>query len=102
MAEKRSRSMQHEQDLWDRIWHNKEGDVVIWQRPNIPMIAWVVLTLVSIFTNGTISNVIWYLAAASLAIWALMEIVWGANYFRRFLGAVVVLFILGALFKVGY
>jgi hypothetical protein len=93
MMQNRSSSIQQNRDLWDRIWRNKKGDIVVWQRPNIPQIAWVVLTLASFFTTGTISNALWYLAAAALAIWAILEIA---------LGVAVILLILAAYLKVGY
>jgi hypothetical protein len=37
-------------DFWDKIWKNKDGDVVIWQMPNVFLIAWAIFTIVSIVT----------------------------------------------------
>lgn len=76
-------------DLWDKIWKNKDGDVVIWQMPSIPLIAWAVLTIISIVTLGKASNVFLWLGDAALVIWSVLEMVKGANYFRRVLGLVV-------------
>jgi hypothetical protein len=76
-------------DLWDKIWKNKNGDVVIWQMPNVFLIAWVIFTIISIVTVGQVSNVFLWLGDATLVIWALLELVKGANYFRRFMGLVV-------------
>jgi hypothetical protein len=94
--------VQTNQDLWDRIWRDRTGRVVIYQNPNPVLIAWVVLTIASIVTNGMLSNVLWYVALALLAIWALLEIFKGVNYFRRAIGVIVVLLIVAALFKFGY
>jgi hypothetical protein len=102
MAEQRFSSVPQKQDTWDKIWRDRRGNVVIWQRPNIFIIAWVIITVVTIFTTGTVSNVLWYISAAVLAIWALLEIFRGVNYFRRFLGVLVALIIIAAFFKVGY
>jgi hypothetical protein len=90
------------QDLWDRIWKNKHGEVIIWQNPNIPLIAWMILTLLSIFTVGEFSNITWYLALITLLLWCGLEVFKGVNYFRRCLGVIVLLIIVAAIFKVGY
>lgn len=101
VAAKRERHYEN-RDLWDKFWKDKDGNVVVWQRPNAWLIAWVVLTLGSLFINGTVSNVIWYGSLAVLAIWAILEVWKGVNYLRKCLGAVVLLLIVLALFKVGY
>jgi hypothetical protein len=97
-----ARARRNDQDLWDRFWKNRDGDVVIYQHPNIPLIAWLVLTIASIFLTGTVSNVIWYIAMGALAIWALLEIWKGVNYFRRALGVIILIMTILAFFKVGY
>lgn len=91
-----------DQDWWDKFWKDKDGQVVVYQRPNVFLIAWVVLTLISLFMTGTVSNVLWWAALAVLAIWSLLEIFRGVNYLRRLLGVIVLLLIVAALFKVGY
>jgi hypothetical protein len=103
MVESRGRtSDRHKRDLWDKIWRNKKGEIVLTERPNIPLIIWVILTPIAIFTTGTLSNVLYILAVVSLAIWALLVIILGTNYFRRFLGTVVAVLIIFAFLKVGY
>lgn len=100
-ATARTRTYQH-QDLWDKVWKNDHGEYVIWQRPNIWLIGWAVLTVVSLFLNGAAFSLVWYVALAVLAVWSLLEIFKGANYFRRALGAVVLLAVIAMVFKVGY
>ena len=91
---------QHHQDLWDKIWRDEHGDIVIYQRPNALLIAWVVLTLASIFVpTGMPENIIWWLSLAVLAVWAALEIWKGVDYFRRALGTVVMILVLLAAFK---
>ncbi len=89
-------------DLWDKIWLDRRGHVVIFQMPNLWLIGWAVLDIISIFTMGTISNVFWWAATGVLAIWATLEITRGVNYFRRALGVVVLIFVILSAFKVGY
>jgi len=98
----RQRVVQHDQDLWDKIWKDKRGKVVIYQNPNWILISWLVLTVISLFTNGTVANVIGYIGDVVLAGWAALEIWKGVNYFRKALGAVVLLLVIASLFKVGY
>jgi hypothetical protein len=102
MAAQQAKRVQNNQDLWDRIWRDTEGNVVIWQRPNIPQIAWIVLTIISIVTNGIVSDIFWYGALAALTVWSFLEIFKGDNYFRRVLGVFVLVLIIAACFRVGY
>ena len=90
-----------EQDLWDKFWKDKHGDVVVYQHPNIFMIVWLVLALLSLFTNGTISEIFWYASLASLAAWSLREMIKGVNYFRRALGGFILVVVILAVFRLG-
>jgi hypothetical protein len=80
--------------LWDKFWRDDHGRVVIWQTPNAPLIAWVVLTLISLFLNGAVSSFFSWAGIVAMFIWALLEIFKGVNYFRRTLGAVVFIMML--------
>ena len=73
--------------LWDRIWKDKHGHIVIGQMPNIWLIIWLILEIISLYAaSHRVEEVTWWLASAALGIWALLEIFKGANYFRRALG----------------
>ena len=98
----RQRAVQHNQDLWDKIWRDKRGNVVIYQNPNLPLIGWLVLTILSLFTNGTVSNIIGYIGMASLAVWAVLEAWKGVDYFRRALGVVVAIMLVVSLIHLGF
>lgn len=89
----------HSRSLWDRTWKDKNGRVVLWQTPNKWLIGWALLTTVSLFFNGTTADVISSIASISLIVWSLLEIFRGINYYRRFLGAVVLLYALAAILK---
>lgn len=79
-------------DLWDKFWKDKHGNVVIWQTPNLFLIGWAILTVISLVISGkTAADVCGWIANAALIIWSLLEIVKGVNYFRRFLGLIVLI-----------
>jgi hypothetical protein len=88
-------------DSWDKIWRDKggRGKVVIWQTPNAFLIAWAVLTVLSLLFRGRTSDYISWAAHASLIIWSLWELFKGANYFRRILGLVVLIFAIMSLLQ---
>jgi hypothetical protein len=75
--------------VWDKFWRNDEGKIVIWQTPSIPLIGWVVFTIVSLIVSPKNADIFQWIAAVSLLAWCLLEIFKGANYFRRLLGLVV-------------
>jgi hypothetical protein len=76
--------------LLKKLFTDKHGSVVLWQRPNIPLFSWFVFMLLSkIFSSGGVHSFAKYLSLASLVIWALLEITFGASYFRRFLGLII-------------
>ena len=73
-----------------RIWHDKEGKVVLWQRPNIWLAIWFLAAISGlIVSHGRIMKAAYFIGSAALVIWALLEIFQGVNYFRRGLGVVV-------------
>jgi hypothetical protein len=70
------------------------GRTVIAQRPNIPLLTWLVATAVSWFLHGPAHTVISGLGTIALVIWACDEILCGVNPWRRTLGAVVLVVVL--------
>lgn len=86
----------------NKIFKDKQGQIVLYQRPNIWLIAWAVLDIVAIFAPGRrTSDYAWTAGSVMLVIWALLEVFRGVNYFRRLLGLVVLLITLASIFKVG-
>jgi uncharacterized membrane protein len=88
-------------DLWDKVWRDKHGKVVVWQTPNVWLIAWAVIDVVSVLTTGSVSNVFWWIGTIDLGVWALLEIFLGVNYFRKALGVLVFLLVIATSFKLG-
>jgi hypothetical protein len=89
----------HRRSLWDRTWKDKSGKTVLWQRPNAWLIGWAVLTTISLLFTRRPADIISSVASLSLIIWALLEIFRGVNYYRRFLGAIVLLYAVAAILK---
>lgn len=81
-----------ENTLIDKIFRDSNGNIVIAQMPNPPLILWVVASLLTfVFHSGTINSVLNILANGALFTWAWLELFQGVNYFRRALGLVVLI-----------
>lgn len=97
-----ARSRHSQRSLWDKIWRDERGHVVIYQTPNVWIIAWVVLNCISLLSSSNkVENFFWWLGSGVLVIWALLEIFRGANYFRQALGLLVLLITVGSAFGIG-
>lgn len=79
--------------LCNKIFRDKNNKVVIWQSPNIILIAWFVTALLTYFVSESTKYIFENMSSALLLSWALIEILWGVNYFRRLLGLVVLGFV---------
>ncbi|MBD2570132.1 hypothetical protein [Anabaena lutea] len=79
-----------ENTLFDQVFRDSEGKIVVAQIPNLPLIVWIVASLLKIiFTTGKINLGLELLAFGSLFTWAWEELFQGVNYFRRALGLLV-------------
>ena len=85
-----------EKTLFDKTFGDSNGNIVIAQPPNLPIIVWGVASLLKlIFTNGFINVGLDLIAFGSLFTWAWLELFQGVNYFRRMLGLVVLVGFVG-------
>ncbi|MBC7970944.1 MAG: hypothetical protein H7Z11_12635 [Verrucomicrobia bacterium] len=81
-----------ETNLFDRTFRDSDGNVVIAQPPNLPLLVWLAATgLKLIPTSGNLHLGLDAIAFGSLFTWAWQELFQGVNYFRRALGFVVLL-----------
>jgi hypothetical protein len=81
-----------ENTLLDKIFRDREGKVVLAQIPNLPIIVWIVASLLQlIFTTGKVNIGLEAIAFGSLFTWAWEELFQGVNYFRRALGLLVLI-----------
>jgi hypothetical protein len=81
-----------EDTLFNRTFRDSDGNIVIAQMPNLPLLVWITATLLKlILTSGNIYTGLDALAFGSLFTWGWQELFEGVNYFRRALGLVVLL-----------
>jgi hypothetical protein len=86
-----------ESNLFNQIFRDQGGNIVLAQMPNLPLITWIVASLFKIvFTTGKINIGLDALAFGSLFTWAWEELFQGVNYFRRTLG---LLFLIALIFS---
>jgi hypothetical protein len=79
---------------------DKDGKIVLWQFPNIPLAGWILFTLVELLMkHGRIHTGFHGLAQASLFAWAYMELKMGDSIFRQTLGGFVLLGLIIGFFK---
>lgn len=75
--------------LFDRIFRDSEGHVVIAQPPNLPVLTGVAAAVLqSLLPSGQLQIGAQLFAFGALFTWAWQEIFDGVNYFRRALGLV--------------
>ena len=78
--------------LVDKTFRDNDGNIVLAQMPNLPLIIGIVTSLLTlIVTSGKINTVLDLVAYGSLFTWAWLELFQGVNYFRRALGLVVLI-----------
>jgi hypothetical protein len=89
--------------LW--VFRNRtSGRITVVQWPNLPLAAWLLATVIQLAfrSSSAVSAVAAALGSAALAVWALAEIAWGVNPFRRSVGsAVLIALVVSALRHIG-
>lgn len=86
--------------LFDRLFRDGTGEIIIGQPPNLPILIWGVATLLKlVFTTGQVKIGLDLLAVSSLLYWSFLEITEGVNYFRRDLGVIVLIAIIISLIQ---
>ncbi|MBD1849705.1 hypothetical protein [Leptolyngbya sp. FACHB-711] len=79
----------NERSLFDRIFRDSNGNIVIIQPPNLPILVGTAATLLHfVAPNGTIGILSGLVGFGTLYSWAWLELFSGVNYFRQGLGLV--------------
>ncbi|MFB2892374.1 hypothetical protein ACE1CI_05445 [Aerosakkonemataceae cyanobacterium BLCC-F50] len=79
-----------ENTLFDQVFRDSEGNIVIAQPPNLPLIVGITSSLLEIILpTGKVHLGLDLIAFGSLFTWAWLELFEGVNYFRRALGLIV-------------
>ena len=89
-----------ENTLFDKTFRDSEGNIVIAQPPNLPLLVGVTATVLKfIVTTGNIHTALDAIAFGSLFTWAWLELFEGVNYFRRVLGFLVLIGVIASRFS---
>lgn len=76
-----------EPTLFDRIFRDREGNIVIAQMPNLPiLVGSAAAVLQFLLPSGNLQTGAGLVAFGALFTWAWQELFDGVNYFRRSLG----------------
>lgn len=77
---------------FDKFFRDSEGEIVIAQPPNPPLILWFVASVLQLIVKtGKIHTGLDAIAFGALFTWAWLELFEGVNYFRRTLGFCVLI-----------
>ncbi|PZO10019.1 MAG: hypothetical protein DCF25_20995 [Leptolyngbya foveolarum] len=78
--------------LFDRIFRDSEGNIVIAQAPNLPVLVGVAAAIFQyVLLSGQLQMAAELIAFGALFTWAWQELFEGVNYFRRALGLIELL-----------
>jgi hypothetical protein len=89
-----------ENTLLNKTFRDSEGNIVIAQPPNLPLLVGITATVLSLMVrSGNIHTGIDAIAFGSLFTWAWQELFEGVNYFRRTLGLLVLIAVIASRFS---
>ena len=83
-------------DLWRRGQRGWPERFPLVQFPNAPLIVAIVAAVVARIADGTVHDVARAVTEVGVIMWALLEIAQGSNWFRRLLGAAVLVWVVVA------
>lgn len=83
------RNLTEQQSIVHTFFRDEDGNIVIFQVPNVPLIVAMVSALLQLFTNGRFSDLAGLIFFGSIFTWAWLETAYGVNMFRRVLGFLV-------------
>ena len=89
-----------ENTLFDKTFRDSEGNIVIAQPPNLPILVGITATVLSLMVrSGNIHTGIDAIAFGSFFTWAWQELFEGVNYFRRGLGLLALIAVIASRFS---
>lgn len=77
----------------DRFWLDKDGNLSVVQKPNLPLIIWAASIIIQIVlgVGNPISTSVKIIGSVALLIWAILEVYSGVSYFRKLIGLCVLI-----------
>ncbi|HEX8182141.1 MAG TPA: hypothetical protein VF575_00905 [Candidatus Saccharimonadales bacterium] len=78
--------------------HGRNGKYIIVQAPNVPQVIFVIFIILAVIVYpGFLQTLFAFIGYAALAYWGYLEITSGLSRFRKLLGYLAVLAVIGAL-----
>ena len=77
----------------EKCYKDKEGRVVVTQIPNTALVVFVLSSVVTHITQGTVNQIAELVAFGTIFTWAWLEVFQGVNYLRRALGLAILVLI---------
>jgi hypothetical protein len=76
----------------------RKGKYVIAENPNIPLLLFMISIVLAVFFNpGLLQNTAFIIAFASLVYWGIQEFRGGRSRFRKLLGILAIISVIGAV-----
>jgi hypothetical protein len=76
----------------DKFFKDRHGKVKVWQTPNLPLMLWAVATAANMVArHGSPHKFFDVVAFGAIFTWAYLEVRTGDSWFRRVLGALVLI-----------
>lgn len=79
--------------FFDKAFKDPQGTLALAEAPNLPIITWFAAVVLAWFASGTFETLVSVIGKGALFTWAWLELFQGVNYFRRTLGAVVLIYV---------
>ena len=73
----------------DKLLKDKNGYIVILQKPNLLLIIWLITIILNRFILKETQSLVSIVGFIAISIWAILEIFFGVNLIRRLLGLLV-------------
>jgi hypothetical protein len=75
----------------EKCFKDSKGNITLGEKPNLPLIIFLVCLFLQSISEGKLYTIVDLIGFGAIFTWAWLEIFQGTNYFRRFLGLLVML-----------
>lgn len=74
-----------------KIFTDKQGNQIIFQRPNLPLVVWfITMLLAKVLPDERIGSILHLISFGALFTWCWLEISQGDSMFRKLLGGTII------------
>ncbi len=84
-------NLAQQRSFMHRFFRDENNDLVIWELPNVPLIAAMASALLQLFATGRLADFFGLVFFGSIFTWGWLELSSGRSMFRRVLGGLVLL-----------